>query len=251
MDNDLIWSLLKPSQLILYGVIFGVLLRRRSFGRSLLVASAAILIVCAVFPVGALLTAPLENRFPPLQFPEPPAGIIVLAGAEKTVLSRETGESQLNRSGDRLTSFLMLAHQFPEARLAHVGAGSTYRGTSQSNVARDIILGTGVDSSRIVFESKSRNTCEGARLAFQSLNPEPDEDWLLVTSAYDMPRAIACFRATDWRVVPHSTDYNYHTVFQVHLFAENLANIDLAVHEWIGLFYYRILGRTREIFPAP
>jgi uncharacterized SAM-binding protein YcdF (DUF218 family) len=66
-----------------------------------------------------------------------------------------------------------------------------------------------------------------------------------------MPRAIACFRATDWRVVPHSTDYNYHTVFQVHLFAENLANIDLAVHEWIGLFYYRILGRTREIFPAP
>jgi len=145
----------------------------------------------------------------------------------------------------------MLAHQFPEARLAHVGAGSTYRETSQSDVARHIILGAGIDSSRIVFENKSQNTCEGARLAFQSLNPEPDEDWLLVTSAYHMPRAIACFRATDWEVVPYPTDYNYHTGFQVHLFTENLANIDLAVHEWIGLIYYRILGRTNEIFPTP
>ena len=27
--------------------------------------------------------------------------------------------------------------------------------------------------------------------------------------------------------------------------------LDVALHEWVGLAYYRLTGRTREIFPAP
>ncbi len=33
--------------------------------------------------------------------------------------------------------------------------------------------------------------------------------------------------------------------------ADNLVLLDLAMHEWIGLAYYRLTGRTREFFPAP
>jgi len=27
--------------------------------------------------------------------------------------------------------------------------------------------------------------------------------------------------------------------------------LDIAVHEWLGLAYYRLTGRTEEIFPGP
>jgi hypothetical protein len=35
--------------------------------------------------------------------------------------------------------------------------------------------------------------------------------------------------------------------FQV---ADNLALLDAALHEWIGLVYYRVTGRTRELLPG-
>jgi len=32
---------------------------------------------------------------------------------------------------------------------------------------------------------------------------------------------------------------------------DQLPAISQAVHEWIGLVMYRLLGRTNEVFPAP
>jgi uncharacterized SAM-binding protein YcdF (DUF218 family) len=69
-----------------------------------------------------------------------------------------------------------------------------------------------------------------------------------------MPRTIACFRAAGWEVIPQPADY--HVVlggidagtFQI---ADNLALLDIALHEWVGLAYYRLTGRTQEFFPAP
>jgi len=78
---------------------------------------------------------------------------------------------------------------------------------------------------------------------------------VVVTSAMHMPRAIACFRAAGWaRIIPQPDDYeafpswgNLGTVRIV----SRLTLLDLAAHEWLGLAYYRLSGRTTELFPAP
>lgn len=129
--------------------------------------------------------------------------------------------------------------------------GGNYNGISQSEVARMVIIGIGVDAERVNFSNGSRNTCQDARLAFENLAPEPDETWLLVTSAYHMPRAVACFRAVNWHITPYPTDYMYTSLIQTKSLPESLSNIDLATHEWTGLLYYRLTGQTRELFPGP
>jgi uncharacterized SAM-binding protein YcdF (DUF218 family) len=54
---------------------------------------------------------------------------------------------------------------------------------------------------RITLEDYSRNTVENAVYS-KAIVPKPGERWLLVTSAYHMPRAIAVFRKAGFPVEP-------------------------------------------------
>lgn len=66
----------------------------------------------------------------------------------------------------------------------------------------------GLDPTRIVFEDRSRNTAENAQLSKKKMNPTAGENWLLVTSAFHMPRAVGSFRKVGWPVIPYPVDYN-------------------------------------------
>jgi uncharacterized SAM-binding protein YcdF (DUF218 family) len=59
----------------------------------------------------------------------------------------------------------------------------------------------GTDTSRITFVRESRNTLEDALNAKAIVHPTPGEVWILVTSAFHMPRSVGLFRAQGWRVV--------------------------------------------------
>jgi uncharacterized SAM-binding protein YcdF (DUF218 family) len=247
--TNLIWSLIKPTHLLLYGFALGLLFWRRDFGRRLLLASSVAFVICAALPIGPLLLAPLEQRFPVPQSLDRVDGIIVLAGAELPGLSARFGHPQFNLYTDRLTTFLLLANSFPQAWLVHSGGGTGR--LSQSDPARELVLGTGIDPGRVMFEAESRNTCEGARLARELVRPATSTRWLLVTSAFHMPRAVACFRAVDWDVLPYPTDFKHGESLFYFSAVANLQELDFALHEWIGLAYYRLTGRTHELYPGP
>ena len=66
-----------------------------------------------------------------------------------------------------------------------------------------------------------------------------------------MPRAVACFRAADWDVIPYPTDFRSGSTPWSYDALRNLATLDYAAHEWLGLFYYRLRGYTEDLFPAP
>jgi uncharacterized SAM-binding protein YcdF (DUF218 family) len=114
-----------------------------------------------------------------------------------------------------------------------------------------LVLGTGVAPERVRFDSESRNTCDSARSTLALAAPQAGERWLLVTSAFHMPRSVACFRAAGWDVTPYPTDYRRALGQWSPDLLVNLEDLDLATHEWLGLVYYRLRGRTNELFPAP
>jgi len=241
--NNLLWQVVQPSQLILIVAVLAAVCWRRPIGRKLAGAAVALVLAFGLLPVGRLLIAPLENRF---EIPSGAArvdGIIVLSGSEQVELSRFRSQPQISDAGDRLTTFLVLANAYPQARLVHSGA-------FESQIARTLLLGAGIPPSRIVFEDRARNTCESAPATRELVAPTSTERWLLVTSAAHLPRAVACFRAADWDVIPYPTDFRSGPVIFSLDVVRNLEMLDVAAHEWLGLAYYRLRGYTDDLYPA-
>jgi uncharacterized SAM-binding protein YcdF (DUF218 family) len=248
-----------PSNFLLLLGLFGLLLlifRRRRLGIAFSALAIVSLAICGWSPLGALALAPLENRFAAPDLIQPPTGVIMLGGAVDIHLTADRRMVALNDGGERLTETAALAHRFPTARIflsggfGHIGSQTD---PSESAVARQFLLSVGIAAERISMEEKSRTTCENAAESFKALNPKAGERWLLVTSAWHMPRAVACFRAEKFDVVPYPVDFRTRVNERWRLVnkssAMGLEDIDIAFHEWIGLAAYWLTGKTTEILP--
>jgi uncharacterized SAM-binding protein YcdF (DUF218 family) len=110
----------------------------------------------------------------------------------------------------------------------------------------------GVDPSRINMEPQSRTTSEDALYSAALLKPKPGERWLLVTAAMHMPRAVGCFRVTEFQVDPYPVAFATRSgPFGFATGSSALIQFDRAAKEWIGLIAYRLLGKTDALFPGP
>lgn len=233
--------------LALFGLWRG---RRRLAGVSLSVLFGGTLAL-TLLPLGDLLLEPLEARFPARPPLDRVDGIIVLGGAEQTGAYRQWGGTQLNEAGERLTEGALLALRFPEARLVFSG-GSASVGRSEdsadpSRMVRDLWLGLGVPPDRIVLEDASRNTAENAELTRALVAPAPGETWVLVTSAFHMPRAHAAFAREGWEgLVAWPVDHRSGDLAGLRgiwRLDRNLMGANLAVKEYLGMIAYRVLGQ--------
>ena len=113
----------------------------------------------------------------------------------------------------------------------------------------------GIARERLVAEDKSHNTVENARFSKALADPKPGERWLLVTSAYHMPRAIGIFRQAGFPVEAYPVDWRTRGAIDLMMPFDSLTGglrrTDTAVREWVGLFAYWITGQSAALFPAP
>ena len=117
----------------------------------------------------------------------------------------------------------------------------------------------GVARDRLILESDARDTYENAAFLKKELEQRSELDantrWLLITSAYHMPRSIGAFREAGFKVEPWPVDYrtrggvDFMRPFSK--VSEGLRRVDTATREWVGLFAYWITGRTSALFPGP
>ena len=258
--SKLLWLLLAPSMVLLLLAWLGLLLlfwRRRRAGLACLTVALGALALIAFLPIGNAMLAPLEDRFPQLTvLPAHVDGIIVLGGAIETDLSAARGMPSLNDAAERMTSLVYLARHYPKAQLAFTGGNGEliHAPMTEAAVARALWTQLGVDQSRIVYESRSRTTYENAVDLKALLKPQPKQVWLLVTSAWHMPRSVGLFRHAGWTVLPYPVGYKTAPTLMTEIrgsLPERLAMVDLASHEWVGLAVYWLLGRTSALFPAP
>ena len=118
-------------------------------------------------------------------------------------------------------------------------------------MAREFFEQLGVDTSKIIFESKSRNTYENILYSKQIVNPVSNENWLVVTSAFHMTRVINIGEKLNWMFIPYAVDFNSSRIFSWKLslnFLGNINKLQLASHEWLGLITYYLMGRTSKIY---
>jgi uncharacterized SAM-binding protein YcdF (DUF218 family) len=256
----LIWFLLQPSAALLLALAAGVLaigLGRVSVGATLMIAATVGLLVAGFLPLGPALLLPLEERFPRPVIEGPVTGILVLGGGIDQHVGEARGVIALADAGERMTEGVALALQFPEARLVFTGGSAELvsDGYTEGQAALRFFRSMGIPDNRLTIEDKSRDTAENARFTKALVQPKPGERWLLVTSAWHMPRSVGVFRRIGWPVIPWPTDYR--TTGRSDLWgliarpSYGLGLVDVAAKEWIGLVAYRISGRTDALFPGP
>lgn len=228
---------------------------RAALGRALVCAVTLGLLLLAVLPWDYWLVASLENRFPARTLSAHIDGIVVLGGSVDPVVTAARGQPSVNGTAERLTAMVELGRQHPEARLVFTGGSGnvTAQELKEAPVARAFLASLGFGTSHVVFEAQSRNTWENAVFTRDLVNPQPGQVWVLVTSAIHMPRSVGAFRAAGWQVLPYPVDYQ--TTGQREGLRFNVAGgmgaLTSAMHEILGMAYYRLRGWSSAWYPAP
>lgn len=254
-------TMMQPTNfLIVLGLVATCLLVTRwaRLGRGLLAMAIVLLAVCGFSPLANYLIYPLESRFPPWDASKgAPDGIVVLGGPINTDTSAAHDTPITGVAADRLFAAAALARQYPNARVLFTGGSANVFSTDakEGDYAVRILTSLGVPKDRLFIERQSRNTYENVIFSKQMMAPKPGERWLLVTSAYHMPRSVGLFRKAGWPVEPYPVDWRVGGPGDLFSFEGvaiyGLSRTDTAVREWMGLLAYWLRGRTDQLLPGP
>jgi uncharacterized SAM-binding protein YcdF (DUF218 family) len=218
------------------------------WGRRACVAAMVLLLFVGWQTPPNMLLLTLEDQYaPPAGRLDDYVGMIVLGGAFGGPDGRDHRQPAIGCAGERIIIPVPLMAEYPHLKLVFAG------GTGQiltdfgpeADVAKAYFERMGVDMTRVLFERDSRNTFENARNAAAVPGVDPKARWLLVTSAWHMPRAIATFRKAGWNVTAYPVDWmsSRNPTFSYDLVGGAWA-WETWLRESLGLVLYRSLGRA-------
>jgi uncharacterized SAM-binding protein YcdF (DUF218 family) len=259
--SKIFWFLIQPINLAIFLLAIGIAFRlfgvRRPL-RPLAFLSFLVLVLCSWTSFGAMLLTPLEERFSrPAELPARIDGIVVLGGGLEGAVNLARGGYELNSGGDRYVETAILALRHPEARVVVTGGSGALvlDGEGDGETAPRLLNALGIGQERLILENESRNTYENAVFTKRMVAPAPGETWLLVTSAFHMPRSIALFEKAGFPVLPWPVDYRTSGREGIGFFRDNpvdsMQAATMAIREWIGLWAYYLSGRIDSPFPGP
>ena len=246
--SKIVWGLFQPSSLLIILFAVGAVMAwagRTRAAMRLFASGAAFYVILGFSPVANWVMAPLEvsAKAAAAQNLDGAVGIIVLGGAIESAVSLGGDAPHLNESGDRMVEALRLAARYPTLPVFFSGGKANLfpredRDT-EAALALRFFAPFKLTPPRLRFEDRSRNTFENAVEAAKELRPKPGQKWILVTSAFHMPRAKALFEAQGFDILARPVD------FRTNGFdgwwrpfpraSEGLRRLDLVVKEWVGL----------------
>jgi len=229
--------------LILLGLIF-FLLRKKKIGKVLLILGLAFYYLFSITPVSDFLIALLENQYPypPPNEIESADVIVVLAGGVKNrdlLLPSALGDSTLFRLSEALKIYF---YKREKPLIIVSGTSPIDRLEKESLFGAKFLESFNIPKDKIIWEVMSGNTFQHAREVKKIIG---EKSFLLITSAYHMPRAMRTFQKVGLNPVPLPADYRYENFYDILSFfpqADNLKKSNLAFHEYFGILFYRFSG---------
>lgn len=213
--------------------------RRETRGRLLaLTALYVALLIPSLSAVSRLARNTLESQYPPLkQRPEDVQAIVVLSGGVGDGILRCTEAAKLYHEGSPCPVLITCSPDGPEF--------------STRLTMREYLLRMGVPPADILEDARSGNTYENALFSREVLDSRGLHKVIVVTDTMHLPRAVACFRAQGFDVVPAGCDYlkpkgkptRFGFLLKFVPDVSNTIEAQYAVQEWLGMAWYRVCGR--------
>ena len=246
LTNLLAAFLLPPLSLVILGCLGWWLAKRfRLAGNAIVIASIALLLVLSTGAGSRLLVAPLENRSLPVPNPKMvDAKAIVILGGGRSFAAPEDD----NRDQPSAQTLARLRHGARLYRMTGlpilVSGGAPDRGGESEAAVMARALREDFHIPVRWLEDTSENTAQNAAHAATMLREAGIDRALLVTDAIHMPRAMQIFSKTGLTVMPAATEFRSRKPLSVADFipsAGGLQTSHYALHEWIGMVWYRLI----------
>ena len=228
-----------------------LLIKAKFLARLCLILAGALPLLYSWTFFGEQLVRPLENYadIPTREVLDRTAGVIVLGGyGGNGMISAERQEPQISGAGERFIKAVELARLYPKKQVWFSGFSSqlTPTGWSEAENTTYLLGQLGLPVSRFSFEARSRNTFQNAVFMFNELRPSAEQDWVLLTSASHMKRALASFKAAGWTsLVPYPVDFRTTSTHHWGRFSpgEGFSLVQIGLHEHVGYLAYWLSSR--------
>ena len=250
--SKILWLIVNPFNIFIFITLFTMFLYFINFRRLSLIIYLINFIFIALIsflPIGSYLTYIIEKEFHTnTKFPQQVDGILILGGATNPLLFKEFDQISLNGSAERLVESVMIIRKFEKAKVIFSGGSGIINRSDlgHSQVAKLFYKKIGVDINKIFFEDKSRNTYENIIYSKKIAKPKKNENWLLITSAFHMKRALLIAEKNNWKLIPYAVDFKnvkeFKLIPNLNLLS-NLNSFQSGLHEWLGLVSYYLMGR--------
>ncbi|MEZ5871308.1 MAG: YdcF family protein [Nitratireductor sp.] len=255
--SKMFWAFARPLNFLFLLAVFGAFLARTSWKRT---ARLAIMFSIAMTALTGFTQLPdwliyrLETTANYSPIPEHPYGIIVLGGGLDADSAVRKDDYHLGEAADRLVLALELKRRYPQARLVYSGGLATIAGEGipETRAAEKMITALYGDTRETEFEPNSRNTWQNAVFTAEMLGDDRNKTWLLVTSAFHVPRALGCFRKAGINVIAVPTDFRadeFSFPWLTGDMAGQFIKMSLFTKELIGLVAYRLTGKMDQFLP--
>jgi len=176
---------------------------------------------------------------------------IILSGGLLNSCGSSGGRFELEHGSDRLLTGYLLYKRGICRKLLLTGTdieSMLAQNRGEVQLAKKLLVEWGVDPADIILETRARNTRENALFTSELLKTvsSPGEN-LLITSAYHMRRAKACFDKAGVRtdVFPADSEYSPECLSLKKKLLPTPAAADVfnkIWREWIGMLTYKIAG---------
>ena len=231
--------------LLLIGLCFFWFGKRKTVANLFLSSGFVVLVVFAFAFLPSLLLNSLEDHYHPVQtLPTGIHEIVVLGGGVRSDTNAPPNTQLSSASLSRLIEgvrLYRLYHKQNQSEKLILSGGRVFGKPAEAGVMQNIAVILGVNPHDIILEKGSRDTYEEATYLKQQLGKHR---FLLVTSAYHMPRAMALFKKADLHPIAAPTQYFGDTgalSFKNYMpNSNNLIISDIALHEYLGKFWARL-----------
>jgi uncharacterized SAM-binding protein YcdF (DUF218 family) len=240
--------IIPPGIFISLLVFSGILAIRQKKAKAggLCLVLAFLIWLSAIVPTAHGLLRALES---PFELPKNPSGdvIIVLGGGTYQGVDDLSGKGFPD--GDTLSRLLTAVRIQRRLKVPIlIASGKVYPNTvAGSAVARRILLDLDISENQILIDDKSRDTAENAVFSKAICDQKGFSRPLLVTSALHVSRSLMMFKRAGLNVTPVPADFKTQARTSYGWYdylpsANALQGVALALHEYVGLWFYQFSG---------